>query len=35
MLAEAIALARTHGAELVLMHVVDGAGGSGTGRRPA
>lgn len=27
MLAEAIALAKTHGAELVLMHVVDGAGG--------
>ena len=26
MLAEAIALARTHGAELVLMHVVEGAG---------
>ena len=27
MLAEAIALAKTHRAELVLMHVVDGAGG--------
>jgi manganese transport protein len=27
MLAEAVALARLHGAELVLMHVVDGAGG--------
>jgi manganese transport protein len=27
MLAEAVALARTHGAELVLIHVVDGAGG--------
>ena len=28
MLAEAVALAKTHHAELVLMHVVDGVGGT-------
>jgi manganese transport protein len=33
MLAEAISLARLHGAELVLMHVVEGAGGQFHGRQ--